>query len=93
MRSRLRQSAFVIVFLASALVGSDSAMAQGNDGMEAQFKAMLKNATLKGTWAPIQQGNLSSEKGGDSYRISRVEKIRQGKVEHCHVTHVSRSNC
>ena len=40
---------------------------------------MLKNATLKGTWAPIQQGKLGNEKGGDRYRISRVEKTDNGK--------------
>jgi hypothetical protein len=51
------------------------ASAQGDEGMEAKFIAMLKNATLKGTWAPVQQGKLGAEKGNDSYRIARVEKM------------------
>jgi len=48
--------------------------AQGEADVEAKFVAMLKNATLKGTWAPVAQGRLGSEKGDDSYRIARVEK-------------------
>lgn len=48
--------------------------AQGEGDVEAKFVAMLKNATLKGTWAPVSQGALGTEKGNDSYRIARVEK-------------------
>jgi hypothetical protein len=48
--------------------------AQGDPDVEAKFIAMLKNATLKGTWAPIQQKRLGAEKGNDSYRIARAEK-------------------
>jgi hypothetical protein len=55
------------------------AVAQGDGDIEAKFIAMLKNATLKGTWAPVQQNKLGSEKGGDSYRIARVEKTSDGK--------------
>lgn len=40
---------------------------------------MLTNATLKGTWAPVQQGKLGGERGDDSYRIARVEKREGGK--------------
>lgn len=54
-------------------------MAQGNADIEAKFIAMLKNATLKGTWAPVQQGKLGTERGDDSYRIARVEKGEGGK--------------
>lgn len=55
------------------------AKAQGDGDVEVKFIAMLKNATLKGTWAPIQQGRLGTEKGDDSYRIARVEKSAEGK--------------
>lgn len=54
--------------------GPDYAAAQGEGDVEAKFVAMLKNATLKGTWAPVSQGALGTEKGNDSYRIARVEK-------------------
>jgi hypothetical protein len=57
----------------------DDARAQDDSGMEAKFIAMMKHATLKGTWAPVQQGQLGSEKGNDSYRIARVEKAADGK--------------
>jgi hypothetical protein len=58
---------------------SQSVVAQGDGDIEAKFIAMLKNATLKGSWAPIQQGRLGGEKGNDSYRIARVEKLDGGK--------------
>ena len=58
---------------------SRAAFAQGDAGVEAKFIAMLKNATLKGSWAPVQQGKLGAEKGNDSYRIARVEKAEGGK--------------
>jgi hypothetical protein len=61
------------------LAATGSAVAQGDGDVEAKFIAMLKNATLKGTWAPIQQGRLGNEKGDDSYRIARVEKAEGGK--------------
>jgi len=51
-----------------------SAQAQGDPEMEARFIAMLKNSTLKGTWAPVQRGRLGPEKQDDSYRIVRAEK-------------------
>jgi hypothetical protein len=56
-----------------------SASAQGDGEVEAKFIAMLKDATLKGTWAPVQQGKLGTEKGNDSYRIARVQKSEDGK--------------
>jgi hypothetical protein len=48
--------------------------AQGNPDIEAKFIAMLRNSTLKGTWAPVQQGRLGPEKKDDGYRIVRAEK-------------------
>jgi hypothetical protein len=67
------------VALAGCLLAADSAVAQGDADIEAKFIAMLKNATLKGSWAPVQGGQLGTEKGGDSYRIARVEKLADGK--------------
>jgi hypothetical protein len=57
----------------------ECAMAQGDKEVEAKFIAMLKNATLQGTWAPVQQGQLGAEKGNDRYRIARAEKSEGGK--------------
>lgn len=48
--------------------------AQDAAAVEAKFVAMLKNATLKGTWAPVAQGKLGGERGDDNYKIARVEK-------------------
>jgi hypothetical protein len=70
MLKRFRIIPWLLVF---ALVGA-SAQAQGDPEMEAKFIAMLKNSTLKGTWAPIQGGQLASEKKDDGYRIVRAEK-------------------
>ena len=42
--------------------------------MESKFVAMVKNSTLKGTWAPIMAGKLGAEKTDEAYRIVRAEK-------------------
>lgn len=60
--------------LAFAIAAGVSALAQGNPNVEANFIAMLKNATLKGTWAPMQKGQLGATKVDEGYRIARVEK-------------------
>src|SRR5262245_874611 len=65
---------YLLTLLASALAIPNSAWAQGDDGVEARFIAMLTNATLKGSWAPVAGGQLGKEKGDDSYQIARVEK-------------------
>jgi hypothetical protein len=72
-------SYILLALIAFFSVSAASALAQGNADAEANFIAMLKNATLKGTWAPIQQGRLGTEKSDDSYRIARVEKGTEGK--------------
>src|SRR5687768_14958780 len=64
----------VLSFLSAA-----PALAQEEAEVEAKFVAMLKNATLKGTWAPVSKGALGGEKGNDSYKIARVEKAKDGK--------------
>ena len=64
-------TALVLVLLvASQLPG----LAQGSSEAEANFIAMLKNATLKGTWAPVQQAQLGASRKDEGYRIARVEK-------------------
>lgn len=65
--------------LLACLFVTGSVVAQGDAEVEAKFIAMLKNATLKGTWAPVTQGKLGGEKGDDNYRIARVEKVEGDK--------------
>jgi hypothetical protein len=67
------------LLVCSSLVTFKSALAQGDSEVEGKFIAMLKNATLKGSWAPISQGRLGGERGDDAYRIARVEKGEGGK--------------
>jgi len=67
----IRFNCFLLAFTIAAGVSS---LAQGNTNVEANFIAMLKNATLKGTWAPVQQGQLGAQKADEGYRIARVEK-------------------
>ena len=69
----------VLTLISCILAAAGIAKAQGDGDVEAKFVAMLKNATLKGSWAPVQQGRLGTEKGDDSYRIARVEKSSEGK--------------
>ena len=69
----------VLVTLVLSCGTVSSVMAQGPVDAEQTFVAMLTNATLEGTWAPVQQGRLGDEHGGDSYRIARVEKSPEGK--------------
>src|SRR5262245_22555833 len=65
--------------LFGCLLAAGSARAQGDAEVEGKFIAMLKNATLKGSWAPVTGGRLGGEKGDDSYKIARVEKGEGGK--------------
>lgn len=41
---------------------------------EARFRALLTKASLTGRWAPLRDGVLGDERGGDSYRIEGVTK-------------------
>jgi hypothetical protein len=43
--------------------------------VEARFQATLTNATLTGRWAPLREGVLGEERGGDSYQIVGVTKV------------------
>jgi hypothetical protein len=77
---RFLPSLFCLVALAlCSFTGPYPALGQGDADVEAKFIAMLKNATLKGSWAPISQGRLGGERGDDGYRIARVEKGEGGK--------------
>ena len=68
-----------LVSLATCWLCTAPAFAQGDADVEAKFTAMLKNATLKGTWAPVAGGKQGAEKGNDSYKIARAEKTADGK--------------
>lgn len=63
----------LLILLALAFT-AHSASAQGDPDIESRFIAMVKNSTLKGTWAPIMGGQLGTEKKDDAYRIVRAEK-------------------
>ena len=67
----IRFNLFLLAFTIAARVSS---LAQGNTNVETNFIAMLKNATLKGTWAPVQQAQLGTSRKDDGYRVARVEK-------------------
>ena len=56
------------------LVLASFGLAQGDLDVESKFIAMVKNSTLKGTWAPVQQNKLGAEKKDEGYRIVRAEK-------------------
>lgn len=62
----------MISLLACSLF-SLAALAQENEDPAAEFSAMLKNATLKGTWAPIDQRLLGNDKE-DGYQIASATK-------------------
>jgi hypothetical protein len=63
-----------LLLLAFTLAAAVSSLAQGNTTVEANFIAMVKNATLKGTWAPVQRAQLGAARTDEAYRIARVEK-------------------
>ena len=78
--NRCVSTLFCVVTLSLQLFATAEPLhAQGDGDIETKFIAMLKNATLKGTWAPVQKGKLGGERGDDSYRIARVEKGEGGK--------------
>ena len=68
-----------IALVLCLLTNTAPVVAQGDADSEPKFIAMLKNATLKGSWAPIAQGRLGGERGDDNYRIARAEKGEGGK--------------
>jgi hypothetical protein len=74
MKSFLPVFLCLATFAFCSFANPGAAVAQGDAEVEAKLIAMLKNATLKGSWAPIAQGRLGGERGDDGYRIARVEK-------------------
>lgn len=73
------QVGFGLTLVALYLFAAERAKAQGEGEVEERFIAMLQDATLNGSWAPVLQGKLGAEHGDDSYKIARVEKSAQGK--------------
>ena len=69
---------FIFLLFAFTIAAGVTARAQGDTNVEARFVATLTNATLNGTWAPVQQNQLGSQRGDDRYRIARVEKKPDG---------------
>ncbi|WP_417377313.1 hypothetical protein [Gimesia maris] len=67
-----RALTFLLICVTFPFCGTN-ASAQGDDNMATRFSATLKNATLKGSWAPVQEGRLGNERNDDGYRIARVE--------------------
>ena len=49
---------------------------------EERFAALLTKATLVGRWAPIKDGALGEEKGGDKYHIVSAMKAKGDKATH-----------
>lgn len=77
--NRMTRYTLLIAFAASMINCPGQLMGQGTDDAPAKFIAMLKDATLKGSWAPIQQGRLGADLADDSYRIARAEKSQDGQ--------------
>jgi hypothetical protein len=68
----------VMLTFVISLLSVQFAFAQGNDDSAEKFIAMLKNSTLKGSWAPVQQGKLGAEQSDSAYKIARAEKDDKG---------------
>lgn len=67
----------LISLLAVSLAGVGRANAEDAADVaarEAEFSAMLKNATLEGSWVPVS-GAQAGEQKVDSYRVIRAKKI------------------
>ena len=67
---------FIFFFAAIVLwfLAETAAQAQSRDDLESGLVAMLANATLKGSWIPVNQGATGNEKS-DSYHIIGARKI------------------
>lgn len=68
-----------VVLLLLVALGSlpfSTVKAADDDGaaLEAGFVAMLKNATLEGSWVPVQGGKPGDQKV-DRYQVVRAEKV------------------
>ena len=74
MKKIIRLSIALAAFL---FLSAPTTFAQGDTNSEPRFIAMLKNATLKGTWAPVAQSQMGAQRQDEGYRIARAEK-REG---------------
>ena len=54
MRKLLPVVVCLVALLVCLFATAGRAVAQGDGDVEAKFVAMLNNATLKGSWAPVQ---------------------------------------
>lgn len=72
MNSTIRTFIFFSLLLLPGLATSEDEKPKLNES-ESKFAAMLENATLKGTWAPIAQQQLGDEKS-DGYRVVKAVK-------------------
>jgi len=70
----MKQMLISLLLLSLGTLVSAQTKADELKATEAAFSAMLKNATLKGTWVPVQGGATTAEKA-DGYHIARAEKI------------------
>ena len=67
-------SLLLTLIAAVLFAGPGRAAAEDPAALEAAFSAMLKNATLEGTWVPISGGQAGEQKV-DRYRVVRAEKV------------------
>ncbi len=65
---------WITVGCAFGFAFAEVAGADEGKAAEAAFVAMLKDATLKGTWAPVRDGTQGTDRP-DGYRIVRAEKV------------------
>lgn len=73
----MKRSIFAILIpfiLSVSLLASPCRAADDADDLEVIFIAMLKNATLEGTWVPLNAGKAGEQKT-DRYRVVRAEKV------------------
>lgn len=67
-------SVFAALFATGTLMNAEAQEKKPDlEKLEAGFIAMLKDATLHGTWAPISQQGLGEDKA-DAYRVVRAVK-------------------
>jgi len=64
----------LVLIAALLFAGPAGAGAEDVTKLEAAFSAMLKNATLEGTWVPIN-GAKQGEQKVDRYQVTRAEKV------------------
>ena len=74
----LVQPTFAIIAVISLVFAGTSPAEKKGEDVEATFSAMLANATLKGSWAPISGGALGGEKD-DGYKIVSATK-KEGDI-------------